>query len=337
MNMATTSVGRPAAKGEHLASTSWGHVLGLVIGLPLLVGLILTAFAWPAANIAPRDLPLVVVGPEAAVSGIEHQLAAGLGEGAVEVTAVDSREAAVAAIEDRDAYGAIVATPGQPEVLIASGASPAVATMLAQGAAALAPSQGAAPTVTDVAPQPADDPHGAVFGVGMLPIVLGGLVTGVLVALTVRGRAQQLTAVALAAGVAAGAVIAILQGWLDALEGDWLVNAGVVALGVAAIAAVLVGLHSLVGAPGIGAVVLTMILLGAPLSAAPTAPELLPSGWGALGQLLPPGATMTALRGTSFFDGAGSGVPLLVLGAWVLVGAVLIGLGGQSTRTSPRS
>jgi hypothetical protein len=54
---------------------------------------------------------------------------------------------------------------------------------------------------------------------------------------------------------------------------------------------------------------------------------MLPSGWGALGQLLPPGAAGTALRSVSFFDGAGAGRPFVVLSCWLLAGITLCGLG----------
>ena len=74
---------------------------------------------------------------------------------------------------------------------------------------------------------------------------------------------------------------------------------------------------------GLGLGAATMLLLGNPLSGLTSAPELLPSGWGTLGQLLPPGATGTALRSVAFFDGAGSGTALLVLTAWLGVDLVL--------------
>jgi hypothetical protein len=108
------------------------------------------------------------------------------------------------------------------------------------------------------------------------------------------------------------------------LAGDFWANAGVVSLAIAAIASALLGLEHVAGLPGLvlgGAIVL---LLGNPLSGLTSAPELLPAGWGALGQLLPPGAAGTALRSTAYFDGAGATTSLWVLTAWLVVGVGLM-------------
>ena len=80
------------------------------------------------------------------------------------------------------------------------------------------------------------------------------------------------------------------------------------------------GLHRVLGLPGIGLGAAVMMLLGNPLSGAP---EMLPAGWGALGQLLPPGAAGSLLRSTAFFDGAGAWGPVLVLGTWLVFGVAL--------------
>ena len=190
-------------------------------------------------------------------------------------------------------------------------------------------------TTTDVVPLPQDDPRGLVFGSGSLPIVLGGLLVGVLVALLVGGGMASILTVLGAAAGAGLATVGILQVWLGALDGSYWANAGVVALGIAAIALAVVGLRRAVGPAGVPVAALTILLLGNPLSGVMTAPELLPAGWSTLGQLLPPGATGTALRSTAFFDGAGAGTALLVLACWVLVGSALALL--PARRTSERT
>jgi MYXO-CTERM domain-containing protein len=77
-----------------------------------------------------------------------------------------------------------------------------------------------------------------------------------------------------------------------------------------------------------------MMLVGNPLSGIATAPELLPSPAGAIGQLLPPGAGGTLLRSTAFFDGAAAGRPLTVLAAWALLGLAAIWLGSRRRRAA---
>jgi predicted dinucleotide-binding enzyme len=91
------------------------------------------------------------------------------------------------------------------------------------------------------------------------------------------------------------------------------------------------GLRSALGDPGLAVGAALVILVGNPLSGLSSAPELLPSGWGALGQLLPPGAGGTLLRAAAYFDGHGSGGALLVLAAWLLIGIALVVLGRRRT------
>jgi hypothetical protein len=131
------------------------------------------------------------------------------------------------------------------------------------------------------------------------------------------------------------ALAAVLQFWLGSFEGNYLANAGVIALSIGAISLTLLGLEGLFGFVGLAAGGAVMMLLGNPLSGLASAPEMLPAGWGSLGQFLPPGAAGTALRSVSFFDGAGSGRSFLVLGCWLVVGLLLCGF--AATRNRGRS
>ena len=69
---------------------------------------------------------------------------------------------------------------------------------------------------------------------------------------------------------------------------------------------------------------LTMIFVGNPFSGVATSPEMLPTGAGTLGQLLPPGAGGNLLRSTGFFDGAAASGHIAVLAAWALAGLALL-------------
>jgi len=304
-------------------------ITGIVLGLTTLLALILTAFAWPASQLAPRELPVAVAAPPEALAGLTAGAAA-LGEDALAIQPVTSRDAAVALIEEREVYGAIVASPDGTEVLTAPAASPAVAELLA-GLAARAPD--GAVTITPVVPLPDGDPRGAVFASGTLPMILGGIATAALAWLLVRRPAGVLATVAGVAVAAGLALTGILQGWLGALGGSYWANAGVVALALVAVALPIAGLARLLGTPGIGLGALTVLLLGNPLSGATSAPELLPAGWSQLGQLLPPGAAFQALRSTAFFDGAGLLGPATILAAWAFTGLAILLLPGR--RTAP--
>jgi hypothetical protein len=115
-------------------------------------------------------------------------------------------------------------------------------------------------------------------------------------------------------------MIAIVQGWLDIIEGPWLLNAAVLSLGVLAVASVVTGLAALIGPAGIGVAALLLVLVGNPWSGISSAPELLPQAASFIGQLLPPGASGQLLRSTAFFDSAGAGGHLAVLLVWIAVG-----------------
>ena len=308
-------------------------VVAVVTLLTALLTVLLIAFAWPAARSEPRDLPIAVAGPQPAVAQVQGGLEQAM-PGGFEVTAVEDRAAAVKAIEDRDVYGAIVLDPQNPEVLTASAGGPAVAQILTQLSSRMAAqNQEAAPKVTDVVPLPQDDPRGAGLAAGALPLVLGGIIAAAALTQLVKGGSRRMAGAVTFAVTGGLALTAVLQYWLGSLEGTYWVNASVIALSIGAISLTLLGLEWLFGRVGLAMGAATMMLLGNPLSGLTSAPEMLPSGWGALGQLLPPGAAGTALRSVSFFDGAGSAGPFLVLTCWFVAGLVLCGLGAMRSRT----
>jgi hypothetical protein len=81
----------------------------------------LLAFAAPAINSGPHDLPLAVAGPEQAVAQVTGALAE-RSPGAFEVTSHASADEVTAAIEQRDAIGGIVLGADGVTIEIASAA-----------------------------------------------------------------------------------------------------------------------------------------------------------------------------------------------------------------------
>jgi hypothetical protein len=296
----------------------------IAVGVVFAQALLVPLFAAPAANLAPRDLPIAVAGPAPAVEALSQRL--GSAEpGAFEITAVPDAAAADAALRDREAYAAFILGADGVAVHTAGGGSPVVAQLVGQAA-----TQMGATEVVDVVPGSPDDPRGGGFAAGFLPLALTAMLAGIALALRVRGRWARLTGV-VAFGVLAGVVGAtVLQGWLGVLTGDFLLNAAAIGLLATAIAGTLTGLGALLGAPGVGLGSLLVFLVGNPLSAVAAAPELLPQPWGAIGQYLPIGAGGTLLRSTAFFDGAGGATAAWVLAAYALVGLALV-LVGRAT------
>ncbi|WP_067697208.1 hypothetical protein [Nocardia jejuensis] len=301
--------------------TTAQRAVALGLAAALIQAVMLIAFAWPAARIAPRDLPVAVAGPQAAA--VAQQLAARDSD-AFDIRTVADESAARAAIDDREVYGAIV-TGGQTRVLVASAASPMVAQQLSAVAQQL--SGASAAPVQDVVAADPDDPRGAGFGAMVLPLVMSGIAAGVLLTLlitSVAARGLGLITFAVAGGLLS---MVIVQGWLSLLPGSYPALAAIAGLVSFAVAGTVVGVAAVVGRAGIGIAALTMLLIGNPFSAATSAPELLPRPWGTIGQFLPPGAAATLLRAQAFFGGAGAGTPLAVLLVWAVAAAGLLGLG----------
>jgi hypothetical protein len=309
----------------------------VIAGIVTLQALMLLAFSWPAANVGPRELPIAVAGPPEAVEQVGSMLANAPGPddevAAFDVVTVDDAAAARAAIGDRDVYGAVVATPDGPELLVASAAGPAVAQMLRTAAGELSTADTGAP-VEDVVPTDPDDPAGAGFGAALLPLVFTSVAGGIVAGFVLRGTRYRIAAVTGIAVVGGLVSTAVLQYWLGIVDGSYLEVTGVLALLIGAVAATMAGLTAVFGRAGAVLGVLTMIFVGNPLSAAASAPEMLPQPWGALGQLLPPGAGVSATRAVAFFDGAGASQPLMVLTLWLLAGLALVLVGDRWRRGS---
>ena len=300
--------------------------LAVLLAIPVAVALVLTLFAWPAARLPPRDLPVGVAGPAPAARDTKQRLARQ--EGAFEVQLYASEAAAREAIRKREVYGAFVVGPGGPAVLTASAASAVVAQLLQQTAAEhsdlLGVGAGRA-RVVDVVPAASGDPRGAALNASVLPLVLAGIATAVLAGALVPPGLRRM-AVLLAGAVLAGlTVLVVAQGWLGVLDGGWLRNAAALSLMVLAIAASVAGLDALAGRIGLASGAILMILIGNPFSGISSAPELLPQPVGTIGQLLPPGAGGNLLRSSAFFDGNGGGAHVIVLGVWALLGLAAVG------------
>ncbi|MFF4232980.1 ABC transporter permease [Streptomyces sp. NPDC001820] len=307
-----------------MSATPTRRTVAVMALIPAVVALALWAFAWPAARIAPREVPIGIAGPASATAQLEERFEQR--EGAFDVHRYDSEAAARTAVEDRVVYGAVVVTDRGPHLLTASAASPVVAQLLKEAVTSQAPA-GTPVQVTDVVPTPAGDPRGSALGASILPLALAGVAAGAVVTL-LRLRGARAAVALVGASVLAGITAAVLaDNWLGVLTGSWWAEAGVLALTVLATSAGVAGLGALMGTPGVALGGLLMVLIGNPFSGAASAPELLPEPAGALGRLLPPGAGATTLRSVAYFDGSAAGASVLTLSLWAVLGlaAVLAG------------
>ena len=316
----------------------WRQLVIVAVVLPLMIVLAVLAFAWPNARLAPRSLPVGIVG----TSPASQQAVAGLSRaepGGFTFSRYADPAAARTAIRDRDVYGAFQITSGRVTVFEASAASPTVAQLLTgtgQQLAARAAAARRTPTpqisVVDVVPISRSDPRGLVLSSALLPLTICSIIMAAAVALLLRFRPawrQILSLLVVSATAGLGAIL-ITQGFLGALPQDHGGSWAALALTVLAVSAPAAGLIELIGPAGLGLGAALMIFIGNPFSGATSAPQLLPAAVSRIGQWLPPGAGASLLRSTAYFGGRGAGGPLTVLIVWVVLGLAAIVAGHHS-------
>jgi hypothetical protein len=300
---------------------------------PIVIGLVLAAwFIWlfAAALHLPQahELPVALVVPDA----VEAKVTAGLDQqapGAFSVTSYGSESDARAAIDDRGEVGAFLVGANGATILVASGASEATAAAVSGAFTAVAGALQLTPTIEDVVPLPADDPHGTVPFFLVLGVSLSALIYAVIAyASRATGtrpglgeRVASMLAFAVLDGLVAAAAVGLVLGF-D--ENTWLLAAVCVMLALA-VASATVALQELAGTAGSGLAALFVVILGAACSGAMVGPWFLPDGFRALAPIVPPGVGLAAVRSTLYFDGAALGVPLVTLAAWagVALGVVV--------------
>ena len=324
--------------------TPWGRAVAIAVAAAVIVAVVLLAFVWPTMTSSVKDVPIAIAGDSAQVATVQKTLEQKT-DGVFAVTEVSSRADAVDRIRTRDVYGAIVL--GQkPEVLTASANGAAVSQILGQLAGQLqtqanaqaaatvqqAVASGAAPagtvaptitvTVTDVVPLASTDARGLGLTAASFPLVLGGLVGGILISFLVAGSWRRLVAVT-AYGILGGLGIAgIMQAGFGVLQGDYGMNALAVGLAMFATASFIVGMNALIGRAGIAVGGVLTMLVGNPLSSAAQPIQFMLSPWGEIGQWFMPGASATLVRDLSYFPDADTLFPWLVLIGWSLVGVI---------------
>ena len=339
-------IGASLIVGVFVLAFSWPSVTSSVHGIPVVV-----AGSGPGADAVAAQLTDAAGAPGASGTTATPS------DGPVTfvVTRVESRDEAVDAIESRAAFGAIViagadagtsasgaaaAAPSAPEVLTASanglvvsqiftGVATQIQAAFAQQLTAQGVPAAAVPTVqvTDVVPLAAGDPRGTGLSTLSFPLVIGGMIGGVVVTLLVAGVWRRLAA-SVVYGVASGVVVvALTQAWFGILQGDAVLNTIAVAAAVLAITVFIVGMTSLIGARGIAVGAILSLLIGNPISGAAQPWQFLPDPWGAIGQWFPPGAGATLMRDLAYFPAASTFFPSLVLAGWIALGVVLSAVG----------
>jgi hypothetical protein len=287
-----------------------------IVGLLLAVqAAMLFLMVYPSYKPTAHHVPLGFVGPRAEASAFASRF-----HGELRIHTYPSERAARQAIEQREVYGAVIARRPRGELIVASAANATVAQLLRGAVASTAQKV----EVRDVVPISGNDPHGAVIGLLVLPLISVSFAAVLaLAALRLRRSAYlaALTAYALLGGIT---VTSIVKYGFGALPGSFAALAGIVTLTLLAIALGTAGLHRALGKLGVPLAALLFLFISSPASGNGSAPEMLPGFWRQIGQFLPLGASGSALRNTSYFAGNAVARPLLVLSAYAVVGVVLV-------------
>jgi hypothetical protein len=273
--------------------------------------------------------------------------------GAFQVTDYKSSDDLRAGIKRREVYGGVDITGYQPRLYVASAAGPAAASLLRntyvgvvqqQAMAALADwaEQGermpvaqaqilnTPPAVLDVVPLPADDVNGASLGFITQALALGGTIASMGLGRLIprakrswrRGIAHVTTLIAYAVGSAAAVLWSM--GWFGVgREADRWEMLAIFSLISLAITASTAGAVALLGPAGalIGALYFT---LGTVISGASILPEFLPAFGRHVGENLPTGAGVQAVRDDLYFPDAPVTGHLIVLALYAGVGCLIV-------------
>jgi len=308
----------------------WRPVIQISVMVTVIVSTILTIFAWPVATATPKDIPL---GVASTFDGVTAELQTQFDAqqpGAFKLVEYKTVEAAKAAIAQREVYGAIVVDEN-PQMLIATGASPAMAQLLnnlgnqlGQQLTIGSGGQAIVFQLEDLAPLGDKDPRGLGLSAGSLPLVIAGIVVGILGSMRLRNKGQKFAVAGIASVLAASAMVAILNLWLGSLQGNYFLEVAAVALGIAAVSLTLMGLSELIGRAGLLLGIGLFFIIGNPLAGVALPVEFYPAGLGALGQYLPLGAEVNLLRRISYFPEASTTTQWVTMLAWLGLGALLV-------------
>ena len=299
--------------------------LALLVGLLVQLGLSGAGIA-SARDPAAHELPIGVAGPNQVVAPVAAQVQS---QGSFIVTIYPDEQSGRTAIKDRAVYAVFI--PGQPpKLMIASAASPAVASLVTRLFTNLSLAQNQKLTIEDVVPLPGNDRVGASVAILASYLMLLGLAPAILIAFLgsrVRPVRRLVTVLtfALLAGLGVAALVVFVLGTIPGRFWDVAATAGLI---VFAVGAACIGLESFLGRTGIGLAIIVFFLFGASTSAASSAPELLPDFFRFLNGILVPGLAVRLLRSAAYFDWHSSEVPLIGLSAYGIAGAGLtIGAG----------
>ena len=292
----------------------------LGLGLALMftyVALFTAAFRDPQ----PAGVEVAVFAPPAQAKQLNQGLDRSA-PGVYDLESTDSPRGARQAVLDRGADGALVVSAGGARVLTAEAGGTATAEAVGEGLTRAVAASGGRAEVRDLKPLPDNDSRGMSGYFTTIGVLIGSLAGAILMWLLAPrlGAFARIAALGVFAALAGVLAAVTTAGVVDTLGGAFWPVAGVTALLSLAVGLPTAALLRWLGAAGIGASLLLMLVLGLSSSGGLLSPAYLPGFFEFVGPLLPPDAARDALRVVVYFDGHGIGEALGVLSAWVVIG-----------------
>ena len=174
---------------------------------------------------------------------------------------------------------------------------------------------------TAVVPLSENDSSGSGIAIAAFPLVMGGTLGGVLSLTLIKGTWRRFTTATLYAVIAGALTTLILSTWFGFIPGDFATLWAAFSATYLATASFMIGLGSLlVPAAGLGLGAVVTMFIGNPISGANMPSVFLPGAWGAIGQMMVPGASSTLLRSIAYFPEAATSGQWLGLGSWIACG-----------------
>ena len=304
------------------AETILPPLVGGLLILVALIGLIGTAIKNPQ----PHDVKVGLAGPPPVVQQISTAFASNA-PGAFQFTTYASEDAARAAIDDRSVDGALVVSSGGPRLIVAGAAGDAVTGVITGAFTNVFKAQGQSLSVETVHSFASVDPHGLILFFVVLAVVVSTLVAQAGFGLRSQSGFGLRLVVVVVYAVLAALVGMGMARWIagDYGSGFWVATA-LVALGSAAVGAVVAGSARLLGAPGVVLAAIIVVLLDLVSSGGPLGSNLLPDFYRWLAPGMPVAQLYSAMRSALYFDNGGIGIPVAVLSAWLAGGLLLMAL-----------
>ena len=174
---------------------------------------------------------------------------------------------------------------------------------------------------TAVVPLSESDSSGTGLAIAAFPLVIGGILGGVLCLNLIKGTWRRFATATLYAVIAGAVSTLILSTWFGFIPGDFATLWAAFAATYLATASFMIGLGALlVPAAGLGLGAVVTMFIGNPISGASMPSVFLPGAWGQIGQMMVPGASSTLLRSIAYFPEAATSDQWLVLGSWIAFG-----------------